>query len=194
MMERLCVFCGSSPGADPEYKTAARRLGALLARRSIALVFGGGNVGLMAEIANSALHQQGEVIGVIPQALVEKELAHNGVTELRIVGSMHERKAVMADLSDGFIALPGGLGTLEELFEILTWAQLGLHEKPCGLLNVLGYFAHMRTFLNHMVSQRFLKSRDLQMLLVEENEEALLQKMADYKPPRTEKWIDRSQR
>ncbi len=194
MMERLCVFCGSSPGADPEYKNAARRLGAVLARRNITLVYGGGNVGLMGEIANGVLNQKGEVIGVIPQALVEKELAHNGVSELRIVGSMHERKAVMADLSDGFIALPGGLGTLEELFEILTWAQLGFHEKPCGLLNVLGYFAHMRAFLNHMVSQRFLKSSDLQMLLVAENEEALLQKMADYKPPRTGKWIDRSQR
>lgn len=193
-MKHLSVFCGSSPGADSGYRNAARRLGALLAMRKITLVYGGGNIGLMGEIANAVLSHRGEVIGVIPQSLVDKELAHTGVTELRIVRSMHERKAVMADLSDGFIALPGGLGTLEELFEILTWGQLGLHRKPCGLLNVAGYFAHMLTFLNHIVSQEFMTSRDLEMLVVEEDEEVLLRKMAIYKPPRAERWIGTGQR
>ncbi len=193
-MKHLCVFCGSSPGANSEYKNAARRLGALLAMKKITLVYGGGSIGLMGEIADAVLDHRGEVIGVIPQSLVDKELAHSGVTELRVVRSMHERKAVMADLADGFIALPGGLGTLEELFEILTWGQLGLHRKPCGLLNAAGYFAPMLAFLNHMVSQEFLRTRDLEMLLMEEDEKALLRKMAAYRSPPTERWIGISQR
>ncbi len=193
-MKRLSVFCGSSSGADPVYRSAARGLGASMAMKKITVVYGGGNVGLMGEVANAALEHRGEVIGVIPQSLVDKELAHAGVTELRVVRSMHERKAVMADLSDGFIALPGGLGTLEELFEILTWGQLGLHRKPCGLLNVAGYFTDMLTFLDHIVSQQFMKQRDLKMLLVEQDQETLLRKMAAYKPPRAEKWIGAGQR
>ncbi len=138
-MQRLCVFCGSSPGANSQYAALARRLGALLARRGLGLVYGGGNVGLMGVLADAVLKDGGHVIGVIPQALVDLEVAHSGLPDLRIVGSMHERKALMADLADGFIALPGGIGTLEEFCEILTWAQLGLHQKPCGLINVAGY-------------------------------------------------------
>ncbi len=135
-MKRICVFCGSSPGARLEYARAARELADLLIKRNIGLVYGGARVGIMGEIASAVLKQGGEVIGVIPQELVEKEVAFTELTDLRIVGSMHERKALMAELSDGFIALPGGLGTIEEFFEVLTWAQLGLHRKPCGLLNV----------------------------------------------------------
>ncbi len=193
-MKRVCVFCGSSSGADPEYKNAAQSFGALLATKKITLVYGGGSIGLMGEIADAVLEHRGEVIGVIPQSLVDKELAHNGLTELHVVRSMHERKAVMADLSDGFVALPGGLGTLEELFEILTWGQLGLHRKPCGLLNAAGYFAPMLGLLNHMVSKKFLQARDLDMLLVDEDEKGLLRKMALYRPPPTERWIGISQR
>jgi len=138
-MKRVCVFCGSSPGAEPTYAQAARNLGSILAKSGIGLVYGGASVGLMAEIANAAMQAHGEVIGVIPRSLVEKEVAHGGLTDLRVVDSMHQRKALMAELSDGFIAMPGGLGTLEEFFEVLTWAQLGMHTKPCGLLNVGGF-------------------------------------------------------
>src|ERR1043165_174167 len=143
---RVCVFCGSSPGARPEYRQAAEAMGRLLASRRIGLVYGGGNVGLMGLLADAALSAGGEVIGVIPRHLDAREVAHRGLPDLRVVASMHERKALMADLSDAFIALPGGLGTLEEMFEILTWAQLGLHRKPCGLLNVLGYFDRLLSF------------------------------------------------
>ena len=139
-MKRVCVYCGSSPGIKPEYREAARVLGQELARREIGLVYGGASIGMMGEIADTVLGNGGEVIGVMPQALINKEVSHPGLTELKVVKSMHERKATMADLSDGFIALPGGLGTVEELFEILTWAQLGFHTKPIGLLNVLGYY------------------------------------------------------
>ena len=155
-MDRLCVFSGSSPGAHPDYAEAARELGRSLAERGIGLVYGGAHVGLMGVLADSALESGGEVVGVIPQALVEREIAHPGVSDLRVVGTMHERKALMADLADGFIALPGGTGTLDELFEVYTWTQLGLHSKPLGLLDVRGYYAQLAAFLDHAVQERFL--------------------------------------
>ena len=192
-MKRSCVFCGSARGVRPDYAAAARKLGAMLASRRLTLVYGGGCVGLMGELANSVLDAGGEVVGVIPRSLVEMEVAHTGVTELHVVDSMHERKALMADLSDGFVALPGGLGTLEELFEVLTWAQLGLHEKPCGLLEVAGYFQHLIAFLEQAVEERFLREAHRGLLLVENCPAALLDRLADHRPARIEKWIERSE-
>ena len=191
-MKRICVFCGSDRGVRPDYADAARRLGGVLASRRLSLVYGGGRVGLMGEIANSVLEAGGEVVGVIPRSLYEMEVAHTGVTDLRLVDSMHERKALMAELSDAFIALPGGMGTLEELFEVLTWAQLGFHEKPCGLLDVAGYFEHLIEFLSHAVGERFLRAEHRGLLLVETCPAGLLDRLADQRPPRIEKWIDRS--
>ncbi len=190
-MRRVCVFCGSNAGVRPEYADAARAVGRTLAARGLGLVFGGGNVGLMAEVANAALAQGGKVIGIIPDVLVLKELGHAGVTELHVVPSMHERKARMTELSDAFIALPGGLGTLEELFETLTWGQLGFHEKPVGLLNVLGYYDVLLRFLDHAVAEGFLKAKHRALLLPGDSTEALLDAFARYQPPREEKWIDR---
>ncbi len=190
-MKRICVFCGSSTGFLPEYTHVARALGQRLAERNITLVYGGGNVGLMGEIADSVLAAGGEVIGVIPSAILSKEVGHTGLSDLRVVDSMHERKALMAELSDGFIALPGGIGTLEELFEVWTWAQLGMHHKPCGLLDVAGYYQHLITFLEHMVSHKFLRDVHRSILLVETDPVALLQRMEVYKPPHVDKWIDR---
>jgi uncharacterized protein (TIGR00730 family) len=181
------VFCGSSVGARPEYREAARALARALTRRGIGLVYGGSRVGVMYEIAATALEAGGEVIGVIPQELVDKEVAFTGLSDLRIVGSMHERKALMAELSDGFIALPGGLGTIEELLEVLTWAQLGLHKKPCGLLNVCRYFDALMGFLDHAVEQRFIKPEHLGMLLIEEDPEALLARFGRYHAPSVDK-------
>jgi uncharacterized protein (TIGR00730 family) len=186
-MRRVCVFCGSSVGARPEYAEAARALARELTRRGIGLVYGGSRVGVMYEIAATALEAGGEVIGVIPQELVDKEVAFTGLSDLRIVGSMHERKALMAELSDGFIALPGGLGTIEELLEVLAWAQLGLHKKPCGLLNVCHYFDALVGFLNHAVGQRFIKPEHLGMLLIEEDPEALLARFGRYHAPSVDK-------
>jgi uncharacterized protein (TIGR00730 family) len=190
-MKRVCVFCGSNPGARPEYAEAARSVGRTLAKRGLGVVFGGGSVGLMAETANAALAEGGQVIGIIPGVLVEKELAHTGVTELRVVESMHERKAMMAELSDAFIALPGGWGTLEELFETVTWAQLGFHEKPVGLLNVLGYYDGLLRFLDQAVEAGFLKAEHRALLLLGDSPEALLDTFASYRAPREGKWIDR---
>jgi len=190
-MKRVCVFCGSSPGANRTYTDVAGRLGALLAQRGLGLVYGGGNVGLMGILADAVLAGGGEVIGVIPQALVDLEVAHAGLPDLRIVGSMHERKALMADLADGFVALPGGIGTLEEFCEILTWAQLGLHRKPCGLINTVGYFDHLMAFLDHAVAERFFRSEHRGMVLVEAEAEQLLDRFEAYRPPQLEKWIDR---
>jgi len=192
-MKRICVFCGSDAGVRREYADAARRLGATLASRRLGLVYGGGRVGLMGEIANSVLDAGGEVVGVIPRALYEMEVAHTGITDLRVVDSMHDRKALMADFSDGFIALPGGMGTLEELFEVLTWAQLGFHEKPCGLLDVAGYFERLIAFLNHAVAERFLRAEYRQLLMVEGCPETLLDRFAEHRPPKIEKWIERSE-
>jgi uncharacterized protein (TIGR00730 family) len=160
-LRSVCVFCGSSVGVRPEFAQAAEEMGRLLAERQIRVVYGGGNVGLMGALANAALAAGGQVIGVIPQMLVDRELAHTGLTELRIVLSMHERKALMAELSDAFIALPGGLGTFEELFEVLTWAQLGIHNKPCGCLNVLAYFDALLALLNQAIAEGFLHQRHL---------------------------------
>jgi uncharacterized protein (TIGR00730 family) len=193
-MKRICVFCGSSPGARPEYRTAAINLGEALVARGIGLVYGGANVGLMGVIAESVQRGGGEVIGVIPQSMVKKELAFTGLSDLRIVGSMHERKAVMADLADGFIAMPGGLGTLEEFFEVLTWTQLGIHRKPSGILNVEGYFDTLLAFLDYSVAERFVKEVYRSMLIVDGDPNQLLDRFASYVPPKVEKWLDRSNR
>jgi uncharacterized protein (TIGR00730 family) len=191
-MKRLCVFCGSSPGADPAFASAARQLGALLAERRIGLVYGGASVGLMAEIANSTMAAAGEVIGVIPHSLVDREVAHRGLRDLRVVDSMHQRKAAMADLSDGFIAMPGGLGTLEEFFEVLTWAQLGMHTKPCGLLNIRGFYDKLLAFLDHAVEQRFIKPVHRATVMVADRPDDLLAKLEAYRAPASRKWIDRA--
>jgi uncharacterized protein (TIGR00730 family) len=189
-MRRVCVFAGSNAGRNDTYTQEAAVLGRLLASRGIGVVFGGGKVGLMGTLADAALAAGGEVIGVIPSALVSKEVAHDGLTELRVVTSMHERKAMMAELSDAFIALPGGWGTLEELFEVITWAQLGLHGKPCGLLNAGGYFDPLLTFLTHAVEEGFVRREHAGFLLIAESGEALLGGFASYEPPVVRKWID----
>jgi uncharacterized protein (TIGR00730 family) len=189
-MRRICVFAGSSSGVRREYLDAASDLGKLLAARGIELVYGGARVGLMGAVADAALAGGGRVTGVIPEALVEKEVAHNGLTDLRIVTSMHQRKALMADLSDAFVALPGGWGTLDEMFEILTWAQLGLHRKPCGLLNVQGYFERLLAFLDHTVEQGFVRREYGSLLAVSESPVALLEALQVQTPPAVEKWID----
>lgn len=183
-MKRICVFCGSSAGARPEYAVAARRLGRAVAGAKLGLVYGGAGIGLMNEVAAGALERGGEVIGVITRQLTGRELAHTGLSELRIVDTMHKRKALMSRLADGFIALPGGLGTLDELFEILSWAQLDLHRKPCGLLNVRGYYDRLWDFLHYAVQERFIKPEYLDMLLAETDADALLRKFAAYQPPR----------
>lgn len=193
-MKRVCVFAGSSSGRRPDYLAAATRLGSLLAERGIGLVYGGARVGMMGAVADAVLAGGGEVIGVIPRALVEKEVAHTGLTDLRVVTSMHERKALMADLSGGFIAVPGGWGTLDEFFEILTWAQLGIHGKPCGLLNVHGYFDRLLSFLDHTVEQGFVRREYDSFFTVSDDPAALLGAMAAHRPPTIEKWIDAAQR
>ncbi len=190
-MKRVCVYCGSSPGKLPEYLESACDLARELVRRDIALVYGGASVGIMGKLADTVLEEGGEVIGVIPQSLVEKEVSHGGLSELKIVASMHERKSLMADISDGFIALPGGLGTIEELFEVLTWSQLGFHQKPCALLNVKQYYDSLSAFLDHAVTQEFVKDIHRNMLLVEEQPDKLLEIMAEYDPPVVDKWVER---
>ena len=190
-MKRICVFCGSSPGCHPAYRAAAEEVGRLLAGRGIGLVYGGASVGLMGAVADAVLAAGGEAIGVIPELLVAKELAHPGLTELRIVASMHERKALMAELADGFIALPGGLGTLEEFFEVLTWAQLGMHGKPCGLLDVGEFWAPLRALVERQVSEEFVRTHHAMMLLHNNDPEALLDAFAAYRAPEVTKWIGR---
>ncbi|MEO5373054.1 MAG: TIGR00730 family Rossman fold protein [Alphaproteobacteria bacterium] len=182
-MKRLCVFCGSSPGADPVYREAATALGHALAEAGIGLVYGGASVGLMGAVADAVLSRGGEVIGVIPRLLVGFEVEHTGLADLRVVDTMHERKAMMADLADGFIALPGGIGTLEELFEVWTWGQLGAHGKPCGLLDVAGYYRGLRGFIDHMVEEGFLRPPHRSMLVVETSAESLLHRFRAYAPP-----------
>ena len=191
--KRICVFAGSSPGRQPQYVEAAQQLGEELCARGYDLVYGGGRVGLMGTVADSVLGHGGQVIGVIPEALAEKEVAHRGLTDLRVVTSMHERKALMAELSTAFIALPGGLGTLEELFEVLTWVQLGIHTKPCGLVNVGGYFNGLLEFISHAVEERFLKPDHQSMILVDSDIKALLDTVEAFVPPIVEKWLDRDQ-
>ncbi|MBL8863271.1 MAG: TIGR00730 family Rossman fold protein [Planctomycetes bacterium] len=182
-LRRVCVFCGSAPGARPAYAAAARAFGALLARRGIDLVWGGGNVGLMGAVADAALAAGGRALGVIPEALAERELAHVGATELHVVRTMHERKALMADLSDAFAALPGGLGTLDETFEILTWAQLGLHAKPVGLLDVEGYWGPLLGFLDDALDEGFVRPADRARILVEHDPARLLEELGRERVP-----------
>ena len=189
-MKRVCVYCGSSTGVNPAHRDAAEKLGTLLAARGIGLVYGGGNIGLMGVVADAALRAGGEVIGVIPGALMEKELGHAGLTKLHVVGSMHERKRLMADLSDGFIALPGGIGTLEEFFETFTWQQLAFHDKPVALLNAGGFYDHLLAFLRHVTDERFLRGEHLDSLLIETDAVALLDRMAAFRAPRLGKWRD----
>jgi uncharacterized protein (TIGR00730 family) len=192
-MPRICVFAGSSSGTRPEYRSAALALGRALCERQIDLVYGGAHVGLMGAVADAVMAVGGRVTGVIPDALVSKELAHTGVTELHVVASMHERKALMAELSSGFIALPGGWGTWEELFEVLTWGQLGLHAKPCGLLNVGGYFDGLLAFMAHAMQEGFVRPEQSGILLVADTPDSLLDQMAAYRPVRVEKWLERSE-
>jgi hypothetical protein len=192
-VKRLCVFCGSSAGEDRRYLDAATEVGELLARKGIELVYGGSRVGMMGRLADAALAADGRVVGIIPEALVNREVAHRGLAELRIVESMHERKAEMARMADGFLALPGGLGTLEELCEVLTWAQLGLHGKPCGVLDVKNYFQPLVELLDHMVREGFLSRNHRGMVLVEASADRLLDRMKAYDPPPVPRWIDAGQ-
>jgi uncharacterized protein (TIGR00730 family) len=192
-MRRVCVYAGSNPGTDPAYADGARALACTLAERGIGLVYGGGKVGLMGVLADTAMAAGGEVIGVMPQALVDREISHRGVTELRVVGSMHERKALMADLSDAFVAVPGGIGTLEELIEVYTWSQLGIHDKPCGVLNVRGYYDALATFLDHAVDAGFLRAQHRAVLTVAADPAELLERFAAYEPPRVAKWLELDQ-
>jgi uncharacterized protein (TIGR00730 family) len=181
-MKALCVYCGSSPGATPLYAEAACALAKELVNDNIILVYGGGNIGLMGVIADEVLRLGGEVTGVIPKALLDKEVGHTGLTRLHIVKDMHERKAMMAELSDGFIAMPGGIGTLEELFEVLTWSQLGLHEKPIGLLNALGFYDGLTQFIRHLVTERFLRAEHAGLLMYENDAAALMARFKSYQP------------
>ncbi len=187
---RICVYAGSNAGADPAYAAAARALGRELAARGVGLVYGGGRVGLMGAVADAVLERSGEAIGVIPRTLMDRELGHRGLTELRVVETMHERKARMAELADGFVALPGGIGTLEELVEVFTWSQLGIHAKPCGLLDVHGFYGGLAGFLDHMVSEGFLREQHRGVLLREAEPAALLDRLAGWEPPDVHKWID----
>jgi uncharacterized protein (TIGR00730 family) len=193
-MRRVCIFCGSSPGARPAYGEATEELAALLAANGIGVVYGGGGVGLMGKLADAVLARGGEITGVIPHALVDREIGHPDVHDMRTVGSMHERKALMAELSDAFVALPGGIGTLEELVEVFTWSQLGLHQKPCGLLDVEGYYESLAAFLDHAVRERFLREEHRSTLIVEREPAALLERLRTYTPEAVEpKWIDREE-
>ena len=187
-LKRICVFCGSSPGNNSKYAKSARSLGATLTEQGITLVYGGSNIGLMGEIANSMIGRNGDVIGIIPQVLVDKEVAFTHLHDLRIVNSMHERKALMAEMADGFISMPGGFGTLEETIEMLTWTQLGIHEKPIGLLNVEGYFDPLCGFIDHMVSEGFLVQGFRDMVLMDRHPDDLLDKMIKFRPPQVDKW------
>jgi uncharacterized protein (TIGR00730 family) len=192
-LKSICVFCGSKPGNDPDFEGAARTLGITLASEGVTLVYGGARVGLMGALADATLEAGGEVVGVIPKALVEREISHTGITKLHTVGSMHERKALMSDLSEGFIALPGGTGTLEEFFEVQTWAQLGEHTKPCGLLNAGGYYDPLIALFDHMVAEGFLSEEHRAMILVETEPRPLLDAFARYEAPKVPKWIGKSE-
>jgi uncharacterized protein (TIGR00730 family) len=194
MIKSLCVFCGSSPGSDPVHAEAARALGMALGSAGIDLVYGGGKVGLMGIVADAAMAAGSRAIGVIPRALAELEVEHRGLSALHLVGSMHERKAMMADLADGFIALSGGIGTFEELFEIWTWGQLGDHDKPVALLNVAGFYDKLTSFIDDVVVAGFLRDEHRAMLMVEADPEALVARMQAYRPPALPKWIGREQR
>ncbi len=189
-MKSVCVFCGSNTGTRPAYREQARRLGALLAREKIQLVFGGGSVGLMGEVADAVLGAGGQAIGVIPHALEARELGHERLTKKYVVGTMHERKALMASLSEGFIAMPGGMGTLDEFCEAVTWAQLGIHAKPCALLNVEGYFDSFSGFLDRAAADGFIKREHREMILIDRDPEALLRKMRSFQPAPAPRWVE----
>jgi hypothetical protein len=193
-MQRVCIFCGSAAGERPEYAEAAARVGGLLAQRGIELVYGGGRVGLMGVLADAVLTNGGRGIGVIPEFLFSKEIEHRGIQDMRVVSSMHERKALMADLADGFIALPGGFGTLDEFCEILTWAQLGLHRKPCGLLNVAGYYDSFLAFLDTATRDGFIQPQYRTLIVDDADPERLLNRLRDYRPPELVKWMRDEQR
>jgi uncharacterized protein (TIGR00730 family) len=193
-INRICVFCGTNTGSRSEYGAAARELGRLLAEENIELVYGGASVGIMGELADSVQEHGGHVTGIIPQQLMEKEAAHTGIPNLIVVASMHQRKSQMADLSDGFIALPGGIGTLEGFFEILTWGQLGIHAKPSGILNVAGYFNELIRFLDHAVQEGFLTELHRDAIIVETEPARLLDRMRAYSPPESEKLMGRTNR
>lgn len=190
-MTNVCVYCGASSGNDPTYAAAAREFGALVARGGGRIIYGGGKVGLMGALADGALDAGGEVIGVIPQSLFEKEVGHGGVTQLHVVASMHERKTLMADLGDAFVALPGGVGTLEEFFEIWTWGQLGLHAKPFGLLNVAGFFDPLLRFLDQLVTQGFVRAEHREFVSVDSDAQRLLAQIATRRPPPQPRWVER---
>lgn len=190
-LHSVCVYCGSSPGLKPGYLAAAEAFGRRLARERLTLVYGGGRVGLMGAVADGALSEGGRVVGVIPRLLLAKEVEHRGLTELRTVETMHERKHAMVELADAFVALPGGLGTLDEIAEVLTWGLLSLHGKPCALLNLDGYFDDLLRFFAHMVSQRFLRREQLDTLIVESDGEALLRRIREFTPVTIDKWLDR---
>ncbi len=190
-MKSICVYCGSGAGSSAVFATAAKQLAASLVNQDIALVYGGGNIGLMGVLADEVMRLGGHVTGVIPQALMDKEVGHTGLSKLHIVRNMHERKALMAELSDGFIAMPGGIGTLEELFEMFTWSQLGFHEKPLGLLNVDGFYDGLITFLHHTVQNQFLKAEHLNLLINESEPARLLQRFKDFQPLHLNKWLSK---
>ena len=189
-IKNLCVYCGSNAGNRPDYVEGARELARELVKRDIGLVYGGASVGIMGALADAVLAGGGRVVGIIPEGLVRKEISHHNLTELHIVPSMHERKSMMAERSDGFIALPGGAGTLEEIFESWTWAQLGMHQKPCGLLNIDGYYDQLVGFLNHSVQESFMRAEHRTMLIVDSEPAALLDRYAAYTPPTVSKWIE----
>lgn len=188
-MKRICVFCGSNSGTDPLYSETAEKVGKFLAENNIELVYGGGRVGLMGKIADTVMANGGKVTGIIPKGLSDREVAHQGLTELKIVGSMHERKALMAELSDGFIALPGGIGTFEEFCEIVTWAQLGIHQKPCALMNVGGFYDAFITMFDHSMNQGFIRPQHRELVLVGNEIDKLYERMREFRPPTVEKWL-----
>jgi uncharacterized protein (TIGR00730 family) len=193
-LRTLCVFCGSNPGVRKDYAAAARGLGRAMAERGVRLVFGGGQVGLMGVVADAVMEAGGEAVGVMPKALLEKEIGHQRLTDLQVVGTMHERKALMADLADAFVALPGGYGTFEEFMEVLTWAQLSLHEKPCGLLNVAGFYEPLVNLFDRAVEEGFVRADHRSLALLEEDPQKLLDLLESYTPPATEKWVSSEER
>ena len=188
-LQRVCVYCASNDGARPEYLASARQIGTLLAQRGMAVVYGGGRVGLMGALADAALGAGGEVIGVMPHALVQREVAHHGLTALHVVDSMHERKALLAEMADAFVALPGGLGTLEEFFETWTWAQLGVHQKPVGLLDVADYWRPLVTMLEHVEAEGFMRGTPREWLVIDTEPTSLLDRLATFQPPRMRRWM-----
>jgi uncharacterized protein (TIGR00730 family) len=192
-LRSVTVYCGSNPGADPAFAEATRELATLLASSGIRVVYGGGHVGLMGLLADTAMAAGGEVVGVMPQALIDREIGHRGLDDLRVVASMHERKALMAELGDAFIALPGGIGTLEELIEVYTWSQLGMHRKPLGVLNVNGYYDALGAFLDDAAEQRFLRPQHRQVLIFEAEPETLLARLAGAEPPPLAKWLSQAE-